>query len=78
MTITGTVKWYNRPHGYGFLVSPDVPADIFIHATALVRGGWHFIEPWWTVKAEVHRVNGRWRVDRVLEVRTPENRGTLA
>lgn len=32
--VSGTVKWYNRRKGYGFIISED-GTDIFVHYTAL-------------------------------------------
>lgn len=33
--MTGTVKFYNRAKGYGFITNKDTGKDIFVHATAL-------------------------------------------
>lgn len=33
--MTGTVKFYNRAKGYGFITIDNTGKDIFVHATAL-------------------------------------------
>jgi len=35
----GTVKWYNREKGFGFISPSDGDKDVFVHATALSRSG---------------------------------------
>ena len=35
----GTVKWYNATKGFGFIAADRGGKDIFVHASALERGG---------------------------------------
>merc|ERR1712131_580404 len=37
--ITGKIKWFNIPHGYGFIEREDNEADVFVHQSAVVRPG---------------------------------------
>lgn len=32
---TGTVKWFNRLRGYGFIAPDFGPKDVFVHVSAL-------------------------------------------
>jgi CspA family cold shock protein len=37
--ITGTVKWFSRAKGYGFINQPDGP-DVFVHFSAIAGEGY--------------------------------------
>jgi len=36
---TGTVKWFNRSKGYGFIEPEDGSSDAFVHISAVERAG---------------------------------------
>ena len=37
--IEGTVKWFSRDKGYGFIIPDNGGKDVFVHATALESAG---------------------------------------
>ena len=36
---TGTVKWFNATKGYGFIAPQSGGKDVFVHISAVERGG---------------------------------------
>jgi len=40
--IQGTVKWFNREKGYGF-ISQDNGPDLFVHYSEIQGGGYRFL-----------------------------------
>jgi len=41
--ITGTVKWFSRTKGYGFITQPNGP-DVFVHYSAIQGDGFRNLD----------------------------------
>ncbi len=39
MASRGTVKWFNKTKGYGFITPEEGGADIFVHISAVEQAG---------------------------------------
>lgn len=40
---TGTVKWFNRTKGFGFIVDDADSRDVFVHHTSINSNGYRFL-----------------------------------
>jgi len=49
---TGTVKWFSRAKGYGFITQPNGP-DLFVHYTAIEGEGFRNLEEGQSVEFSV-------------------------
>ena len=52
---TGTVKWFNRTKGYGFIQPENGEADAFVHISAVERAGFDNLNEGQRVKYELVR-----------------------
>jgi CspA family cold shock protein len=66
--VRGTVKWFNRVKGYGFIIPTDGSGDVFLHLSALRQAGFDAVDEGATVLCEaVNRDKGMQAI-RVLDV----------
>src|SRR6516164_4810549 len=52
MMATGTVKWFNRTKGYGFIQPQDGGRDVFVHISAVERAGLSSLNEGQTIEYE--------------------------
>ena len=52
MPETGTVKWFNKDKGFGF-ITRSTGEDIFVHHTAIQAGGYKMLDEGDRVEFEV-------------------------
>ena len=53
MTFTGTVKWFSKDKGYGFITRDDNQGDVFVHFTAIQKEGFKTLEQGQRVEFEI-------------------------
>ena len=71
--IDGTVKWFDAKKGYGFVVSPEVEGDVFVHYTKIQMEGFKKLETGETVTFEVIMSDeGKPQADNVVRGETSE------
>jgi len=51
----GTVKWFNEKKGFGFIVDPEVPTDIFVHFSVIQAEGFKTLNEGETVEYELYQ-----------------------
>ncbi len=55
----GTVKWFNREKGYGFIQPSDGGKDVFVHISAVERAGLPALTEGQQVSFEVTNERGK-------------------
>jgi CspA family cold shock protein len=53
MSFTGTVKWFSKDKGYGFITRDDNQGDVFVHFTAIQKRGFRTLEAGQKVSFEI-------------------------
>jgi cold shock CspA family protein len=72
MTVTGKVRFYNAREGFGFISSPDVAGDIYVHHSIVEDTGRAALSARTEVECEVKRgESGKWRATRLIVLSEP-------
>lgn len=56
---TGTVKWFNKTKGFGFIQPDSDGNDVFVHITALTQAGLNDLKDGQRVSYELASNNGK-------------------
>ena len=51
--VTGVVKWFSNPKGYGFITQDNGGKDVFVHYTAIQGDGFKTLEQGQKVKFQI-------------------------
>lgn len=63
---TGTVRWFNRQKGFGFIAPDFGPRDVFVHVSAIVEAADLMLKPGDRVEFELVQLgDGRLSAQRV-------------
>ena len=57
--VKGTVKWFNKKKGYGFIAPEEGEKDIFVHISALMKADIHELNDGQRVSFEIETNKGR-------------------
>ncbi len=55
MKFTGTVKWFSKEKGYGFITRDDNQGDVFVHFSAIQQRGFKALQEGQRVEFEVEQ-----------------------
>ena len=66
---TGTIKWFNRIKGYGFITPESGTKDDFVHISALERAGIEELREGQKIEYEIQRgTNGKESAEKLVVV----------
>ena len=62
---TGTVKWFNNAKGFGFIAPEDGDKDVFVHVSAVERGGMTTLSEGQRISYDVVTERGKLAADNI-------------
>jgi CspA family cold shock protein len=66
---SGTVKWFNRAKGYGFIEPEDGEMDAFVHISAVQNAGLETLDEGQKVQYElVEGANGKTSAESIVDL----------
>ena len=66
---TGTVKWFNRAKGYGFIDPEDGSKDAFVHISVVQKAGMESLDEGQKVEYElVEGANGKTSAENIVDL----------
>ena len=57
--MNGTVKWFNKKKGYGFIEPEDGGKDVFVHNTAVEKSGLNILNEGQKISFETETNDGK-------------------
>jgi len=55
MKFTGTVKWFSKEKGYGFITRDDNQGDVFVHFSEIQQRGFKTLQEGQRVEFEIEQ-----------------------
>ncbi len=55
MALRGTVKWFSKEKGYGFITREDNQGDVFVHYSSIQQRGFRTLQEGQKVEFEIEQ-----------------------
>lgn len=73
-TSHGTVKWFDKTKGFGFLYNDESDEEVFVHQTNVSMDGYRYLVEGQKVTFDIKNDGGRvYAIDVVAESMAPED-----